>query len=139
MAKEEVAVEPVKAAAPKQPNEKELQAAANKKAEADLAALDPEKRETHPAVDAISGSACQVKGCGYIFGDKVFGLEPHPIRPIVPKQVRIVGPESFPKPPPPPPAASDKNVCQIPVTLGNDCSACGWKHDSVQPHPLTLV
>src|ERR1700677_3903305 len=57
--------------------------------------VDPAKRATHSPVLASAGQACQVEGCGYIFGDPVAGAEPHPLE--------LVGPKVMPKVEPPRP------------------------------------
>jgi len=95
--------------------------------------VDPAKRATHPPVLASAGQACQVEGCGYIFGDPIAGAEPHPLELIGPK----VMPKVEPPRPVPPPRPESTAKCE-PIGAMNTCPSCGWNaKESTEPHPVT--
>ena len=96
--------------------------------------VDPQKRATHPKVLASAGQACQVEGCGYIFGDPIAGAEPHPLELVTIKSPPRVEP---PRPVPPPRPASTAK-CEPVVGAMNTCPTCGWNAaESTEPHPVT--
>jgi len=96
--------------------------------------VDPKKRATHPPVTASPGQACQVEGCGYIFGDPVFGTEPHPTELVTIKPL----PKVEPPRPVPPPRPESTAKCEPVVGAMNTCPTCGWNaKDSLEPHPVT--
>lgn len=108
------------------------EAKANADAEAALKAVNPKERATHPPVLASSGQACQVEGCGFIFGDLVNGIEPHPTILITTKPLPKVEP-SRPTPPAPRPSTAK---CE-PIGAQNTCPTCNWSAaTSTEPHPV---
>ena len=94
--------------------------------------LDPAKRATHPPVTASAGQACRVEGCGYVFGDPVNGVEPHPLEIVTIKSL----PKVEPPRPVPPPRPESTAKCE-PVGAMNECQNCVWSAaTSTEPHPV---
>jgi len=101
-------------------------------ADADAAAIDPKKPSSHPPVTAVGGTPCQVEGCGWIFGDPVHGIEPHPTAIITMKPL----PKVEPVRPMPPPRPASTAKCE-PVGAMNECPTCHWSAaTSAEPHPV---
>lgn len=95
--------------------------------------VDPKIRATHPPVLASPGQVCQVRGCGFIFGDPAFGTEPHPTTLVIlGKPIPNVEP---PRPTPPAPKVSTAK-CE-PIGAQNTCPKCNWNAaTSMEPHPV---
>ena len=97
-----------------------------------FAAIDPEKKATHPPVHPTQGTVCSVEGCGWTFGDREKGVEPHPVETIstAPKMTPLGQPVvAAPEPKPSHPDAHPA------VPRGAECPKCKWKYGDAEAHP----